>query len=45
MSEVTGKLKQMQSLSPEEMNIEDENIERLEKEARINDGWPSRLSI
>lgn len=45
MSEVTGKLKQMQSLSPEEMNIEDENIERLEKEARINDGWPTRLSI
>jgi hypothetical protein len=44
MSEVEGKLKQMQS-SPEEMNIEEDTIKRLENEARINDGWPSRLSV
>jgi hypothetical protein len=45
MSEVAFKLKQMQSSPPEEMNIEEETIKRLEKEARVNDGWPSRLSI
>lgn len=44
MSQVADKLKNMQPfppLCPEEMDIEEDDIERLEREARINDGWPS----